>query len=508
MSDERRAAGAQAPSGTDVAGGSPAPATGQASAPLLPPADPTGVAGDHVPDFGSTWGELRDRPPEPLAVAPSALGVWDLAWPTIASFGAQTLVRFVDFAMVGGLGPDALAAVGMGGQVYWLVQSLANLAPTGLAAILARAWGAGAAGMADVALRQSLVFGTVLAALVTLVGLPLSDSLIRIYGVDEGVVALGGDYVFWLLAGAVPFSLSLVFGAALRAAGDARTPLVVGIGANALNVVLNWMLIYGHLGAPALGVAGAGIASSLSMLAQALVFVWLWRARRLVLQPSDASFAPDLAMLRRIAFVGYPAAIEQALFQVGLVAFQRIMSLHGIAAIAAYHVGAQVLSFSFIPGIGFATAAGTLVGQRLGEGAPARAERAGWRANAGAVLSMSAMGALVVAFAEPLARIFTDDPEVVALSVDFIWILGAVQPLMAIEFALGGALRGAGDTVYPMLASFLGLFVMRLLTAFALVEWADATIQMLWCVLILDYASKALLLARRFRLGGWKSLEV
>lgn len=440
--------------------------------------------------------------------APEGLGVWALAWPTIVSFGAQTFVRFADFAMVGDLGPDALAAVGLGGQVYWLVQSLVNLAPMGLAAILARAWGARDFEQVDLVLRQSLLLGAATGVAITLCGLPFSDALIRVYGVDEAVVRLGGDYVFWLLAGTLPFSVSFVFGAALRAAGDVHTPLWAGIATNLVNVALNWVLIYGHLGAPALGVAGAGIASSLSMGFQAVLFGWLWWARRLVLEPGGARFAPDPSMLRRIAYIGYPAAIEQAAFQVGLLGFQRIMSLYGTAAIAAYNVGAQILSFSFIPGIGFATAAGTLVGQHLGEGRPDAAARSGWRANLGAVASMSLMGGLIVAFAEPLARVFTDDAHVVALTVDFIWILGLVQPLMAMEFAIGGALRGAGDTFFPMVTIFVGLFGVRLLPAFALISFTDASIQLVWCALILDYATKAVLLVTRFRRGAWKVLEV
>ncbi len=442
------------------------------------------------------------------AQSPESLGVWALAWPTIVSFGAQTFVRFADFAMVGGLGPDALAAVGLGGQVYWLVQSFVNLAPMGLAAILARAWGAGDRDEVDLVLRQSLLLGAVMGVAITLAGLPFADAMIRIYGVEESVVRLGGDYVFWLLAGTLPFALSFVFGAALRAAGDVHTPLWVGIATNVLNVVFNWVLIYGHLGAPAFGVAGAGMASSLSMLFQGVLFWWMWRRRWLVLEPRVPGFAPDWRMLKRISVIGYPAAIEQGLFQIGLLAFQRIMSLYGTAAIAAYNVGAQILSFSFIPGIGFATAAGTLVGQHLGDGDPDEAARSGWRANLGAMLSMSVMGGVVVVFAEPLARMFTDDPEVVSLTVDFIWILGLVQPLMAVEFALGGALRGAGDTLFPMIAIFVGLFVVRLLPAFALISLTDATIQMVWCALVLDYATKAALLVRRFRQGRWKTLEV
>ncbi len=240
------------------------------------------------------------------------------------------------------------------------------------------------------------------------------------------------------------------------------------------------------------------------MILQLALFAWLWGTRRLLLRPGGGSFRPDLALMRRLSIVDYPAAIEGVAFQVGLLGFQRIMGLYGTAAIAAYNVGAQILSPSFLPGIGFSTAAGTLVGNR----SPGDAARSGWRATGGAVVSLSVMGALVIAAADPLARFFTDDPEVVRLTVAFIWILGAVQPLMAIEFAIGLALRGAGDTLFPLIAIFVGLFVFRLVPATALVTWWDVTVETVWCALIADYAIKAVLLLYRFRAGRWKELEV
>lgn len=453
---------------------------------------------------------FRRGAPRPMAddePARNSLRVWALAWPTIVGFGAQTLVRFADFVMVGGLGPEALAAVGLGGQVYWLVQAVANLVPTGLAAVIARSVGAGDFSRCDAAFRQAILLSTVLAIATTLIGLPFTDAVIALYGVEPAVVSMGGDYMYWMLWGSLPFSLSFVFGGASRAAGDVRTPLYVGLVVNVLNIGLNWVLIYGNLGAPALGVAGAAMASTIAMFAQVVIFFWLWLAGRFVIKPYGGSFRPDRALCTRLLMIGYPAAIEQLLFHVGLLGFQRIMSLYGTAAIAAYNVGAQILSLSFIPGIGFSTAASTLVGQFLGEGSPEAASRAGWQATTGAVVSMSLIGLLILAFARPLAMIFSDDLEVVELTIDFIWILGAVQPLMAIEFAVGGSLRGAGDTFYPMLTVFIGLFLGRLIPAAVAGVLLGAPLQLVWCALIGDYAMKATLLIRRFRGERWKTIE-
>jgi putative MATE family efflux protein len=451
---------------------------------------------------------LRDRPPEPLAPSPQALGVWELAWPTIVASATQTLVRWADIKMVGSLGAEAVAGVSAGGVVYWFIQSVVMAVTTGLVAFVARSIGARNLRLADATLRQAIVLGSVFGVATHLAGLPLRFFAIEIYGVEPSVVQYGATYLAWLLAGNVPFTLTFVFAAALRAAGDSRTPLFVGIVANVLNVFLNWVLIYGKLGAPPLGVAGAGIASSLAMAFQVVVFAGLWGGRRLQLRPAGASFALDVALCRRILYVGYPAAIEGALWHVGLLLFMRIMSAYGTAEFVAYNIGAQILALSFLPGQGFAMAAATLVGQHLGDGQPERAARSGWRSLAGGVVALSINAVLIVALAGPIARWFIDDDEVVSLTADFILILGIAQPFMAVEFVMGGALRGAGDTRYPLGVLFTGLFLCRLIPATVAASVFHAPIQIVWSALLLDYATKALLLIVRFARGRWREIEI
>jgi putative MATE family efflux protein len=459
------------------------------------------------PELSSGLVELHDELAEPLAPTPESLGVWELAWPTIAAALLQTLVRWVDVKMVGDLGREAVAAVSAGGQIYWLMQSVVMAVSTGIVALVARFVGARDEESADATLRQAILLGSGF-GLATMLAMPWARLGIAVYGVEEAVVAQGEAYVFWLLAGNVPFTLTFVFAAALRAAGDARSPLWIGAATNLLHVALNWLLIYGHWGFPRWGVAGAGLSSSLSMFFQLGAFWWAWRTRRFVLAPGRATFRPDLALWRRILRIGWPATVEGVVWHLGLLVFMRLMSGYGTAEFAAYNVGAQILSLSFLPGNGFATAASTLVGQHLGEGDPARAARSGWRSLVWSILSMLAVGAVIVSLADPIARWFIDDDEVVGLTVDFIWILFAVQPFMAIEFTLGGALRGAGDTRFPLACVFVGLFVFRLIPALLAALWLGASIQWVWAALVLDYLAKAALLTWRFARGAWKSLAV
>ncbi|MFI5315707.1 MAG: MATE family efflux transporter [Myxococcota bacterium] len=460
------------------------------------------------PELGSDLVDVYEEGAGPPASSPQALGVFELAWPTILAFGTQTLVRVVSLAMVASLGESAVAGVGVANQFFWLVQSLGTVAPTGIMAVLARAVGARDARLADSALRQGLWLGLGVGVLSSLILLPLTAGAIAAYGVDAQVTALGSRYLFWATLGIVPITLSLVFGAALRAAGDTRTPLAIGAAANLLNLGLGWALIYGKLGLPALGVAGAGIAATLAVSLQLPVFFWLWLTGRLCIARAGAEARPERAMVTRLLRIGYPAAIEGALFQGGLLLFMRIIAPYGTEALAAYQVGTQILAFSFLPGLGFGAAASTLVGQHLGEGDPARAERSAWRSMLGAMLAMSALGAGITAFAPELASFFRLSPLAIERTVDFVWILGAVQPLMAIEYTIGGALRGAGDTRFPLFAIFTGLFLFRLTPASIAAGVFHARLNVVWGMLVLDYAVKAALLIARFARGRWKMLEV
>jgi Na+-driven multidrug efflux pump len=207
--------------------------------------------------------------------------------------------------------------------------------------------------------------------------------------------------------------------------------------------------------------------------------------------------------MRRLVEIGYPAALEQITWQGGFVVFLWIIALHGTAPYAAYGIGTNILSFSFVVGYGFSIAAATLVGQHLGAGDRDGAVRGGWRACGLAVAVMLGFSVLIVTAAEPLARFLIDDPEVIRLTVAFVHILGVAQPLMAIEFALGGALRGAGDTRFPFLAVLVGLLAVRITLA-SVFTWLALPVEWVFGALIADYAVKATILTMRFRGGRWQ----
>jgi putative MATE family efflux protein len=209
--------------------------------------------------------------------------------------------------------------------------------------------------------------------------------------------------------------------------------------------------------------------------------------------------------VRQLIDIGYPAGVEQLVFQLGFFAFLWLVGYYGTAAFAAYGIGVQILSLSFVVGFGFSIAGATLVGQHLGAKDPQGAVRHGWRATGMAIASMVILSIVIIAFAEEIARFLIDDDEVVRLTVIFIYILGIAQPLMAIEFTLGGCLRGAGDTRYPLKTTLAGLIGARVGLA-ALFTVLGLTVVWIYAALIGDYIVKAVMLVRRFKSGKWQQI--
>jgi len=432
------------------------------------------------------------------------LGIWELAWPAILSNLLFSMVGFIDTKIVGSLGAPAVAAVSTGNRIHFILQAMLMAVTAGTTALVARAWGAGDRLEAERVTNASLGLCSAISLALTVPAFVFALPLASIFRLDAHTIELSADFIRWLAPFQIAFAVNFALGAALRAAGDTRTPLWVGALTNVVNVGFCYALVYGRFGFPALGVAGAALAGGISFAVGAALLALLWWRGWLALRVAPRGVY-ERPRIRRILDIGYPAAVEQLVFQSGFLVFLWIVSLYGTAPYAAYGIGVSILAFAFLVGFGFQIAASTLVGQHLGAGDPEAAERGGWRALRGAMAAQTAFGLVIIATAEPLARFMIDDAEVVRLTVIFIYILGSVQPLMAIEAAMGGALRGAGDTRYPLFAVFCGLIGARV-TLSAFFAWRGFSVEWIFAALIADYVVKAILLTRRFRSGRWKTV--
>jgi putative MATE family efflux protein len=427
-----------------------------------------------------------------------------MAWPTVLTNLLQTTVGLTDVKVVGSLGSAAVAAATTGHRVFFGLQAVLMGVSVGTSALVARAWGANERTEAARVLYSSLLLAGLISFGMSVFGVSLSEAFAGVFGLAPEARALAATYMRWISIFTCAFAFGQVLSASLRAAGDTRTPLLTGAIANVTNIFFLYLLVYGGLGFPKLGIAGAALAGGLAFSVAALAWLWLWRSGRLRLKIVSGA-AGQRERMRAILRVGTPAALEQLVVQAGFMAFTFIIARgFGTQALAAYGIGVQILSVSFVIGFGFSIAASTLVGQNLGAGDAARAAHSGWRAMWLAVASMSALAVLIIACARPIARMMLDEPEVVRLTVAFIYLLGAAQPLMAIDFALSGALRGAGDTRFPLYTTFAGLICGRVFLA-AVFTACKLPVEWVYGALLADYSIKVSMLIRRFRSGRWRN---
>jgi putative MATE family efflux protein len=374
----------------------------------------------------------------------------------------------------------------------------------GSTALIARNWGARNKEEAGIFFTRTVQLVVFIAFITGLVIWQFAEPLVRFFGLKGEALILSTEYLKAISPFYIGFGCGLGLITALRAVGDVKTPLMIGLIMNIFAIFFMLVFVNGWMGFPEYGVRGAALGNGLSFVIGALLLIVFWRTNQLPVRYSSILHL-DLKRVKEIFKVGLPAALEQVIFQAGITAFLILVALYGTEAYAAYGIGVQILSFAFVIGFGFSIAGATLVGQHLGAGNPNQARRAGWGAMRLSIVSMTFFGILIAFFAEPLARYMIDNDEVVRLSVVFIWLLGSMQPLMAIEFSLGGALRGAGDTKTPLVITLTCLLFIRV--SLALIFYMlDASIEVIFSTLVADYVVKGFLYVARFKSNKWMNV--
>ena len=448
--------------------------------------------------------DIDNKSTEKVA-SPETLSVWGLAWPSILANVLFASVGVVALKAVGSLGTDAVAAVGTGGRIFFVIQSIMMAISTGTTALVAKAYGAKHYQEASQVLYDSMLISMFLSFISIFIIWFAGEDLLSLFGLELEAKQLALDYLKVLILFSPTFGVSIIFGAAVRAAGDVKTPLFMGLVQNVINIFLLIGLVNGRYGFPELGVVGAAYAGGISFAIGSVLGLFVWVAKIITIPlPKLNSFS--FSRFRELIRVSTPAGLEQGVFQLGLLLYFWIISLYGNAPIAAYNVGINILMLSFMVGQGFTVAGATLTGQFLGAENPKEAKKSGWRSAGLTMVSMGILGIILALASRPIAGYFVDDQEVIRLTVLFVWLLGIMQPLMALEFALGGALRGAGDTKSPLYIVSISLVFFRLTFA-GFFAWFGFSIEYIFGSLIIDYVVKAILFTYRFESGRWIKLK-
>lgn len=444
--------------------------------------------------------------------------ILSLAWPTMLEQLMQTAVQYIDTAMVGSLGTQATAAVGATSTVSWVVGSSAAALGIGFLSFIARAHGAGKRDEAKRASAQAALVVVIIGALFTALCLGCANMIPAWMQVDKAIQPLAAQYFAILYAPMLFRTATTVFGMVLRAAGDTKTPMKIGIGVNLINVVLNFLLIYSNrtltiwglelpmIGA-GLGVVGAAIASAISFIAGGIwITVVLWRHPDI--SPKGQTFNPDGEILRPCLKVALPNMLQRFGTSLGYVAFASMVNSIGEVATAAHTIANTVESAFYIPGYGMQTAAATLAGNAYGAKDSKRMKEVASMFLPIEIALMVLSGAALFLLAPPLVNIFCDSPEVIALGTTVLRMVALSEPFYGVSIIVEGMMQGVGKTRQPFIYNIIGMWGVRIVGTFICTQMLHMGLVSAWACMIAHNMLLFVLFLITYLSGRWNPLEM
>jgi multidrug resistance protein, MATE family len=437
---------------------------------------------------------VADTTLEPVVQPMTQRRVLTLATPIIGENLLQTMVGAVDTFMVARLGAAAVAGVGIGFELVFFIISILSAIDIGATVLVSQAIGAGQQERANRLARQAIVWGLVLAVPVSIGMFAAAPAVISLFGAEPDVTAAATTYLQVTAATSVALFLSFVCGAVLRGAGDSRTPLQAAVLANIVNIIVAYVLIFGHFGLPALGVAGSALGAAAGRsLGAAYMLLAMARGRKAISLGGRWGWHPRLETARQLFKLGVPAATEQVLSSGAFMVLVGVVSLIGTHALAAQQITFTALSLAFLPAFGFSIAATALVGQSIGARVPTDARKASRIALRWALIWMGIGGLLTFLFSDRVIGVFSADPAVIESGTAALRALSVSLPFWALWFVSSGSLRGSGDTRTPL---FIGASTMWLtvLIAWITVRWFDAGLGTVWLAFALTTAPASVLM--------------
>ena len=440
-----------------------------------------------------------------------------LAWPTVVEQFMQTAVQYIDTAMVGSLGTAATAAVGSTTTVNWLVNGSISALGIGFLSFIAQSIGAGDRTLAKKAAGQSVFVTLAVGILFTAITLSLSSYVPVLMQVDTEIRKSAAEYFFILYAPMLARTALLIFGTVLRAAGDTKTPMRIGIGINLINVVLNFLLIYETRTATIFGkqitVYGAGLGTNGAALASAAAFVlggvFITAAlfRHSEISPKGIRILPDLKILKPCMKVAMPNMLQRFGTYLGYVVFASMINSLGDISTAAHTVANTVESAFYIPGYGMQTAAATLAGNALGA-----KDKEQMREFSKVILIveiglMIISGALLLVFAEPMMRIFSKDESVISLGTTVLQMVAVTEPVFGAAIILEGMMLGVGNTVVPFVYNIVCMWGIRIGGTFVCTVLLGLGLVSAWGCMIMHNIFLFVLFLIRYLRRKWNPLE-
>ena len=431
-----------------------------------------------------------------------------LAVPMVLEMLMESLFAVVDIFWVAHIGPDAVATVGLTESLLTLVYTAAMGLSIGVTAMVARRIGEKNPEGAAEAAVQGIGLGVITALIIGVAGVALAPTLLGVMGASHQVIASGQHYTRIMLGGNIVILLIFLINAIFRGAGDAAIAMRVLWLANSINIILGPLLIFGVGPFPRLGLTGAAIATTIGRGTGVLYQLYrLWRRDgRVVIQRREVRLKP--AVMKTLLRLSGTGTFQVFVGMASWIGLTRINASFGTDALAGYQIAIRIIIFALLPSWGLANAAATMVGQALGAGKPERGEEAVWKAALYNVIFLGTAGLVFVIFANPIAHVFTKEPDVAAIAASCLRIISYGYLFYAYGMVLTNSFNGAGDTWTP---TWLNLFCFWLweipLAWWLAIHFNLGPRGVAWAVTI-AFSTLAVASAVLFRRGRWKLKHV
>lgn len=465
--------------------------------------------GDDIDNYGTDERVNKELPPE-VNSGMMYNDVVQIAWPSLMELTLTQLASMVDLMMVGSLGPWAITSVGLTMQPKFLMMTMFAAMNVGATALVARYKGRDDQRRANIILNQGILLTLVLSTIGAVIGFIFAEPMIRFMGTNDPQVLWGATaYLRIQMVGLVILALTSTITATLRGIGNSKTAMKYNLIGNLVNVVLNYTLIYGHFGFPKMGIIGASLATVIGqVVAFILALIVILRGDEYLHLSIKEVFKPKLNYLKSIFNIGIPAMLEQLVMRAGMIIYSKTVASLGTVAFATHQIAMNIQALSFMNGQAFAVSATSLMGQSLGKKRPDMAQAYSRRTRRMGMMVSLFLGTIFFFLGQPIMKLYTDDPTIIAQGVQILRLVALVQPFQSSQFIIAGALRGAGDTRATALITFLTVLLLRPGLAILTINKLHWGLIGAWIALVADQLVRTLLVLGRFKSGKWKRIKI
>ena len=441
------------------------------------------------------------------------MNIFHIVWPVFIEVLLGSLFGMVDMMMVGRISEhaaQAVSAVGMTNQPVFLGLSFVQALNVGGTAIIARYYGAKKYKNISLVLKHVMLLAMLGFVIpISVVMIILAPYILAFLGADASVIEVGTAYFRVIMLGFIFQSFSFTMTAALRGIGETKIPMRNNVIANSLNVLGNAVLIYGLFGFPVLGVTGAAISTALSnVIAMSLNLRYVLSKKSVLYLDFKEKFEFRFEMMKDLIRIGLPTALEQLALRVGIISFLNIVSGLGTNVYAAHQISLNILNLTYSPAQAFGITASTLMGQSLGAKNEQLARTYTRMCQRIGFVIAIGMSLFIFFGSKNLAEFYSTEPEIIQNTMIALTIVAFVQPFQSHQLITSGALRGAGDTVWPLIAIFVGSVLIRVSLGYVFVNLLYLGLAGAWYAVFIDQFIRWLIILFRFKSGKWKNIRI